>query len=288
MREHTNHPRVVERGAWRDGGRVETGTVREPAITLEGSTIPWRRIDLALDVPTVAGEDTIRMWSNLPATVDMRQIARAYRKRWTVEGMFGRLESVLHSEIATLGQPRAALLGFAVSMLAYNVLALIARCIARAHEPKPEVSFFHLVVQIRSGYDGMMIALPSEHWTASENATFGLADRLLQLARRIRPKSIAVSKRAPKAKKPKGYVEAVTARAHVATTHVMAKAKLARRKGWVLKSIGGNPVRVRFPPSAPGIDRRRPAVLRTPFRSGSRPARRHRSRWSRRGWREAR
>ncbi len=142
--------------------------------------------------------------------------------------MFGRLESVLHSEIATLGQPRAALLGFAVSVLAYNVLALIARCIARAHEPAPEVSFFHLVVQIRSGYDGMMIALPSEHWTASETATSGLADRLLHLARQIRPKSIAVTKRAPKAKKPKGYVEAATARAHVATARVMAKAKLAR------------------------------------------------------------
>ncbi len=46
--------------------------------------------------------------------------------------MFGRPESVLHGEVAMLGQPRAALPGFAVSVLAYDPLALIARGIARA------------------------------------------------------------------------------------------------------------------------------------------------------------
>lgn len=226
VREHTNHPRVAERGAWRDGGRVETGTVREQAITLEGHTTPWRCIELTLDVPTEAGDDTIRMWSNLPADVDARQIARAYRRRWSVEGMFQRLESVLHSEIASLGQPRAALLAFAVSVLAYNVLALIARCVERAHEPAPEVSLFHLVVQIRSGYEGMLVALPPEHWSAPDIETSGLVERMLQLAKRIRPKSIATSKRGPKPKKPKGYVDGATARAHVATARVIAKAKL--------------------------------------------------------------
>ena len=228
VREHINHPRLAQRGAWQNGGRVETGTVREQAITLEGHTTPWRCIELALDVPTESGDTTIRLWSNLPPDVDARQIAHAYRQRWSVEGMFGRLESVLHSEIASLGQPRAALLAFAVSILAYNVLALIARCIERAHEPAPEVSFFHLVVQIRSGYEGMMIALPPQHWTPPDDTSCGLAHQLLQLARRIRPKSIAVSKRAPKAKKPKGYVDGATARAHVATARIMAKAKLTR------------------------------------------------------------
>lgn len=228
VREHAKHPRVAERGAWQDRGRVETGTVREQVITLEGHATPWRCIELTLDVPTESGDTTIRLWSNLPCDLDARQIARAYRKRWTVEGLFGRLESVLQSEIASLGQPRAALLAFAVSVLAYNVLALIARCIERAHEPAPEVSFFHLVVQIRSGYEGMMIALPPEHWAEPGRTASSLADRLLQLARRIRPKSIATSKRAAKAKKPKGYVDGATARAHVATARVMAKAKLTR------------------------------------------------------------
>ena len=52
-----------------------------------------------------------------------------YRRRWCVEGMFQRLEAALQSEIRSLGHPRAALLGFAVAVLAYNVLAVLQRCI---------------------------------------------------------------------------------------------------------------------------------------------------------------
>jgi len=36
-------------------------------------------------------------------------IARLYRQRWRIEGMFHRLESVLNSEIKTLGHPLARL-----------------------------------------------------------------------------------------------------------------------------------------------------------------------------------
>lgn len=65
------------------------------------------RIELALDTPTEAGETAIRLWSNLPeeigaGRVEPRgspEIAGLYRKRWRIEGMFGRLESVLHGEI---------------------------------------------------------------------------------------------------------------------------------------------------------------------------------------------
>ena len=122
--------------------------------------------------------------------------------------MFGRLESVLHSQIAALDQPRAALLVFAVSVLAYNVLALVARSVERAHEPAPEVSFFHLVVQIRSGYSGMMIALPPQHWAALDNTTVGLADRLLPLAKRIRPKASPPASAGPSLKSPRATATA--------------------------------------------------------------------------------
>ena len=42
VREHANHPRVAERGPWRDGGPAATGTVREQAIRVEGHAMPWR------------------------------------------------------------------------------------------------------------------------------------------------------------------------------------------------------------------------------------------------------
>ena len=227
VREHGRHPRLTDRGAWRDGGGIETGTVREQSITLEGHATPWRCIELTLDVPTEAGDTVLRIWSNLPASVSAGQIARTYKHRWSIEGLFGRLESVLHSEIRTLGQPRAACLAFAAALLAYNVLALVARCVERAHAPAPPVSLFHLAVHIRSGYEGLAIALPPEHWPApSGGGMAGLIERLLQLARRIDPKRVATSKRGPKPKTPKGYVDGKTARAHLATARVMAKTKL--------------------------------------------------------------
>ena len=227
VREHGRHPRLADRGAWHDGGRIETGTVREQSITLEEHATPWRCIELTLDVPTEAGAMVIRIWNNLPESISAGQIARTYRGRWSIEGLFGRLESVLHSEIRSLGQPRAACLAFAASLLAYNVLALVARCVERAHAPASPVSLFHLAVHIRSGYEGLAIALPTEHWPAPSQASIsGLIERLLQLARRIDPKRVAASRRGPKVKVPKGYVDGQTARAHLATARVMVKAKL--------------------------------------------------------------
>jgi hypothetical protein len=54
-----------------------------------------------------------------------------------------------------------------VAVLAHNVLALLQRRVEQAHreqEPPPEVSTYHLALNIRSGYEGMLIALPPEQW----------------------------------------------------------------------------------------------------------------------------
>ncbi len=135
VREHARHPRLAGQGEWRACGRVETGLVREQAITMEHQQVRWRRIELALDRPTEDGDTTIRLWSNLPEAVRAERIAEFYRTRWHIEGMFGRLEAVLHSEVSSLGHPRAALLGFAAAVLAYNVLALLQRAVEQAHQP---------------------------------------------------------------------------------------------------------------------------------------------------------
>ncbi|MDP4022947.1 IS4 family transposase, partial [Methylobacterium sp. NEAU 140] len=226
VREHANHPRLRDAGDWHAAGRTETGRLREQTITLDPpqehppqepppqehlpqepsgpeQAVPWRRIELTLAQPTQAGDRVLRLWSNLPATVTAAQIAQAYRDRWRIEGMFQRLEGVLRSEIPSLGHPRAALLGFSVALLAYNVLALIERCVERAHAPDagaaPKVSLYHLVLQIRSGYDGLCIALPPEHWAACGPIDPpALAARLLSLARRIDPARVRAGRRKPK------------------------------------------------------------------------------------------
>lgn len=95
---------------------------------------------LVLDEPTREGLTQLNLWSNLPPQVIAEQIANLYRRRWRIEGLFGRIESVLHSEIRTLGHPRAALLGFATAVLAYNVLSLPKRSYVEAAAIRKHVS----------------------------------------------------------------------------------------------------------------------------------------------------
>lgn len=235
VREHTNHPRLRATGSWGQYSAIPTGRVRQQSIepaTQEGTAAPgWRRIEIELDAPTEAGDSTIALWSNLPEHIDAATIAQLYRKRWRIEGMFGRLESVLHSEVKTLGHPRAALLGFAVAVLAYNVLALLKEVTQRAHcatHPALDVSTYHLTVEIASTYEAMMLTLPAEHLPRADDDPGKLLQRLLLLASRLSPKQLATSKRAPRSSAPKGYVNGHVARSHVSTDRVL-KAVAQRR-----------------------------------------------------------
>lgn len=146
--------------------------------------------------------------------------------------MFHRLEPALNSEIKSLGHPRAALLGFAVAVLAHNVLALLKRAIEQAHrseQPELDVSAYHLTLHVVDGYQAVTLALPPEHVPRiPHDDPRWLCDKLLQLARHMRAKSLATSKRAPKTRQAKGYVDASLARAHVSTARVLKAYRPAR------------------------------------------------------------
>ena len=205
--------------------------MREQAIELAephgGALRHWRRIEITLHTPTDSGDQTIVLWSNLSPEVGAATIAQLYRKRWRIEGLFGRLESVLHSEIKTLGHPRAALLGFTVAVLAYNVLAVLKQLIEHAHRqshPDLDVSTYHLAVDIASDYGTMLRMLPPEQLPCSDGDARQLLERLLRLASRMSPKQLATSKRKPKVVHAKGYVDGAIARAHVSTARLLKKA----------------------------------------------------------------
>ncbi|WP_223433706.1 IS4 family transposase, partial [Pseudomonas sp. GL-B-26] len=195
IREPSKHPRLLKESDWQESVAVGAGSVREQIIEVKGGR-QWRRVELNLQTPTESGDTTLLFWSNLPDSISAEQIADLYRRRWSIEGMFQRLESVLDSEIETLGNPKAALLGFASAVLAYNVLAVLKRSVEQAHrQTLPddwEASIFHLTVQVRSGYEGMQIALPAEHSSIPIPAG-GLAQYLLALARNIQPKAVVKS-----------------------------------------------------------------------------------------------
>lgn len=227
VREHKGHPRLIHQGDLRSCGRAETGDLYEQPIGIAKEPADWRRIELHLDTPTEAGDAVIRLWSNLPDTVTARQIADLYRKRWRIEGMFQRLESVLKSEITSLGHPKAALLGFAVALLAHNILAMLKRCIEFAHReraPQLEISTYHLAVHLRSDYQGMLIAIPPDQWEQWNNKDpDGLIQRLLLLALKSNPKSLATAKRGPKNKQKKAYLKPNDASAHFSTYRTLKK-----------------------------------------------------------------
>lgn len=198
-------------------GLAERGAgciVREQAIELaqpHGSALRhWRRIEIVLHAPPS------------PATAPL-----LYRQRWRIEGMFQRLESVLNSEIKTLCHPRAARLGFAAAVLAYNVPALLKQLIEHAHRtehPDLDVSTYHLAVDIASGYGTMLRMLPPAHLPSADDDPRQLLERLLLLARRMSPQQLATSKRKPKTAQTKGYVDGAIARSHVSTARALKPA----------------------------------------------------------------
>ena len=85
-----------------------------------------RRIVIHLDTPTRDGDTEMAILTNLPSNAAQAVgVAELYRGRWTLETMFQSLTQMLQGEIATLGYPRAALLGFGVALASYNVLSTV-------------------------------------------------------------------------------------------------------------------------------------------------------------------
>jgi IS4 transposase len=115
-----------------------------------GAVLLLRRIEVRLFQNRRDGERTIALLTNLSDEVSALQIAEIYRLRWTIEKHFQFLTQSLHCELPGLGQPRAALFGFAMALLAANALAVVRASIRSAHgvEAEAEVSGYYLADEI--------------------------------------------------------------------------------------------------------------------------------------------
>lgn len=237
VREHGRSPNPTALDEQRKVGRIETGVVYEQAVQIEiadGGTMRLRRIELHLDHPTEDGDTVVRILSNLPSAVNAKHIAVLYRRRWSIERMFQWLESVLQSEIRSLGYPRAALFAFSVAVLAFNVLSTIRSAIERQHAVDPQdekarLSFYYVACEIRASYAGMMIAVPSEAWRQYQNLTpKTLSAALLRIAAHVDVSRMLVHPRGPKKAVRKRGPSGV-ARPHVSTARILAKTRPVRR-----------------------------------------------------------
>ena len=229
-RQHEGLP--YERcGPWRSAGRVETGRVAEQQIRVwdaQGTAHVFRRLRVTLDHPTRDGDSLLYIVTNLPRhTVSTKRVARLYRKRWTLETAFQHLEAHFHSEINTLGYPKAALFGFCLALVAYNMLAVVLAALRSVHGAvtvEQEVSSYYIAHEIAETYRGMMIAIPEDAWRVFRTmSTAAMVATLLELARKVRLRTIRKTPRGPKKPPPKR--EENTKRSHVSTARLLMEQK---------------------------------------------------------------
>lgn len=227
IREHGVSPSPAEVGPRKEVGRVETGVVFEQAVEIEneqGRRLGLRRIELQWEEPTEDGDTCIRVLTNVPPErMGAKEVAGLYRRRWSIEGMSGRLEPVLKSEVKTLGYPRAALLAFGVAVMAYNVLAVMLAAVASEHRLEAtELSSYYVADEVKATYGGMMIAIPEKLWRSFAPQTDEeLGKTLLGLASHVRPSKLRKPPRGPKKKVKKGYAARREVGRHVSTARVL-------------------------------------------------------------------
>jgi len=228
VREHQNLPwRAVDELRW--VGRTETGEVWEQTVEAEdetGAVLRLRRVVLKLDQPTRDGDTEVALLSNLwDEGVDALTLARLYLKRWTIETAFQVLTETLDCEQPRLGYPKAALFAFCVTLVCYNVLAVVKAALRAAHgcaKVEQEVSLYHVTEQVRRTYTGMMIALPEEEWVLFQGLSVpALAQILRELASRVR--LAAVPKAPSRPKKPRPERKDNPKEPHVSTAKVLGQ-----------------------------------------------------------------
>src|SRR5262249_50399985 len=184
-RQHQNLP-VVPQTRWKAAGRTAKGeALAERKVWIRddaGQSRIIRQVRLRLQKPTRDGDTVIYLLTNLPRRVRAPKLAALYLERWTVETVFQMLTTNLRCEINTLGYPAAALFGFCMAVVAYNLLATVRAALRSVHgvdKIEQEVSSYYLAEEIAGEYRGMMRLLPPPRWRRYQTMTVPVLARWL-------------------------------------------------------------------------------------------------------------
>jgi IS4 transposase len=196
----------------RQRGQTATGTVHEQRVRAtdpeSGEIITLRRIELRLFAKTRNGDRSIALLTNLPAKVSAAQLADLYHQRWTIEKQFHFLTESLHCEVPGLGKPRAALLMFAMALVASNALTVVRATLRQAHgaATEAELSGYYLADEVAADYRTLLKYLPADQWLGWQSLKAKDVVRLLTaIARHVNVAGLTRTPRGPKkppAKKP--------------------------------------------------------------------------------------
>jgi IS4 transposase len=232
IRQHGSTLTYELLGQRRKIGRSPTGMIYEQQMRLshpDGRSLVIRRITVELKEATRDGETAVHILANLPEKdADARVVADLYLRRWTVENAFQELEQALHSEIQTLGYPKAALLSFCVALLAYNVMSVVKSALAAVHGEALErhrISGYYLAGEIAAAYYGMMIAVPAARWQRLFGglSAAALASVLKSLAAKARPDRFRKNVRG--LRKPRPPRTSGARKHHVSTARILTQRK---------------------------------------------------------------
>ncbi len=155
----------------RSVGETDTGEVLEQNVKIRDSKgeheCVVRLITLRLKKATRDEDKRMQIVTNLPEDVSTCTIADIYRDRWSIETLFQKLVKHLKSEMNTLGYPKAALFGFCIALVSYNILSVVKAAMRSVHGEEKienEVSGYYLAGEMARTKEGMEVALPSEEW----------------------------------------------------------------------------------------------------------------------------
>ncbi len=135
----------------------------------EGEVSVYRRITVHLYEPTRDGDTEIHVVTSLPKRVGATSIANLYRDRWQIETAFQEVapttsEKGLEGEIQTLGYPKAALFGFCMALVTYNLLSVVRGAVHAVHgeEAAANLSTYYMSHEVASTHVGMSVILEDE------------------------------------------------------------------------------------------------------------------------------
>jgi IS4 transposase len=228
IREHALTPSRELVGRRRKICQGDTGVIYEQKMRIwdaEDNAKEIRRVTVELNQPTRDGETEIHILTNLPQKVTPLAIADVYRDRWTIETAFQEMAENLDSEIRTLGYPKAALFGFCMGLMIYNILSVVKAAVRAAHgeDAGDKISTYYMADEIASTYRGMMIAVGEKYWSqqyASLTPT-QMARTLIGMAKRIRISRYAKNPWRPK-KNPDKKMNKKN-RSHISTARILKK-----------------------------------------------------------------
>ena len=231
IRQHANLP-IVSQGTLHRRGRTDSGELFEQTVTLRlgEDEMVVRRIVLRLDTPTRDGDTEMAILTNLASGIASgKTVAGLYRRRWTVESLFARVERNLQSELAALGYPGAAVFTFAVALVASNIFAVVHAALTEAQRRQPDekvaqmpLSDFSIVEEIRTVHRGMNMVLDDAQWRRFQSMPVRqLANSLLRWACHVDWVPLRKAVRGPKVtRKRTRYLDTP----HVSTARLLGRA----------------------------------------------------------------